>query len=368
MQVQQANHRVTVMDDCDDKRRQYFAYKLLFANPRLSLYATTIWEAVQLDETGKKAVGEPVIIKESWRQLIHPSKLRHCQDMREAVGAAPSLSRIADSADRDDLGLCRTNRLSRDSLAVSTVDGMPFSGSLLDLEEDEIKKFRSCAADILGYRTVCRPITGLDHNRGHVRIALKYVGKPVTEFHSMREMVTALGAVTGTHVGCPIISAILTSHCPAGREAYTAGNIHGYVSRGDVIMLKKADSSAGGFFHDSDFASNWVRFLKAANLSPNLACWTQYTMDAYADLISQKKKAAGEREDDDYSDDDTISERKGNQERPKAKATGTSGVPLPRVPALEHKDEGLVKMVGLQKQCTVYISDQSAPHCELTPT
>ena len=109
-------------------------------------------------------------------------------------------------------------------------------------------------------------------------------------------------------------------------------------------MLKKADSSAGGFFHDSDFASSWVRFLKAANLSPNLACWTQYAMDAYADLISQKKKAAGEREDDGYSDDgysddDTRSERKGNQERPKAKATGTSGVLPPRVSALEHKDE-----------------------------
>ena len=46
---------------------KYLAHELLFINPRLFSWATTIWEALEL-EGDNKPTGKHVIIKDAWRQ------------------------------------------------------------------------------------------------------------------------------------------------------------------------------------------------------------------------------------------------------------------------------------------------------------
>ena len=215
-EIQKAVRRITLTDDAGNERC-YLVYKLLFLNSRLFSRATTVWQAVELDETGK-TVGEPVVIKEAWRQFLRTSEIRHYQDMHEAVDAAAedaalSLSHIAEFSHGDDLGLRETKQLFRDGCATSTVDDTSFSGSVDDLDEDEINKFRFPPANVFGHRTVsasCRPTAGPEHDRSHVRIVLKTVGKPITDFDSTYEMVTALrDAIIGTSTRCLFVKGML---------------------------------------------------------------------------------------------------------------------------------------------------------------
>ena len=365
-EIQKAVRRITMTDD-DGNKRQYLVYKLLFVNPRLFSRATTIWEAVELDESGKKTVGEPVVIKEAWRQFLRTSELSHYKDMREAVDAAAedaalSLSHIADFVHGDDLGMRETKQLIRDGHATSIVDGKSFSGSVDDLDEDGINMFRFPAANVFGHRTVsasCRTTAGPEHDRGHVRIVISTVGKPITDFDSTYEMVTALrDAIMGTSIGFLVHSAMLIWQCSVGHEgAYKAGIIHRDVSRGNVMILKKPDGTTGGFIHDFDYASSWMRFLKALNLPPDVIDWVKYATDEYAKIIAQKTKSMKQKRDDSDSDDDNADSRPEKQDtnqRPTVEgAAETPKTPPPRTPTLESKDERVAKMADEHKQRTV---------------
>ncbi|EPT00564.1 hypothetical protein FOMPIDRAFT_1049601 [Fomitopsis schrenkii] len=361
-EIQKAVRRITLIDD-ENKKRQYLAYKLIFVNPGLFSRATTIWEAVELDETGKKTVGGPVVIKDAWRQFIRPSELRNYEDMHEAVAedVALSLTHIADFAHGDDLGLRETKKLFRDGHAVSILDGKPFAGSVDDLDEDEINKFRFPAASVFGHRTVsasCRTTAGPEYDRGHVRLVLKSVGKPITDFDSTYEMVTALRDAIMGH-----------------EEAYKAGMIHRDVSRGNVMIVKKPDGSTGGFLHDFDYASSWMRFLKAADLSPELADWVQYAADEYLKLIQKKKGGATvpvQASDSHDSGDESRPKGMDDRRQKRAKvAVDTPQTPPPRSAILESKDERVAKMIGEQKQRTgtlhfmaveIHVNDSTVTH------
>lgn len=349
---QKAVRRLTMSDEKGNKRK-YLLYKLLFVNTGLFSRASTIWEAAEVDEKWSKTIGEPVVIKEAWRQFIRPSEIHNYEDMQEAVSvaaedAALSLSHIAQFEHGDDLGLRETKKLFQDGHATSTVTQAPFSGeSVDDLDEDEMNKFRFPAAEVFGHRTVsasCRKTGGPQLDRGHIRLVLTSVGKPITDFDSTYEMVTALrDAIIGTSVGVPVLSMLLTPHCPAGHEqAYKAGMIHRDVSGGNVMIMKKKDGSPGGFIHDFDFSSSWSRFLKAADKTPDIAYWVEYAKNEYLKSLM----------DDDDSDDDP-EDADGNKQQQANATADAPNAPPPRTSGLGSKDKRVEKLIEEQKQRTV---------------
>lgn len=241
-----------------------------------------------------------------------------------------------------------TKKLFQDGHATSTVTQAPFSGeSVDDLDEDEMNKFRFPAAEVFGHRTVsasCRKTGGPQLDRGHIRLVLTSVGKPITDFDSTYEMVTALrDAIIGTSVGVPVLSMLLTPHRSAGHEqAYKAGMIHRDVSGGNVMIMKKKDGSPGGFIHDFDFSSSWSRFLKAADKTPDIAYWVEYAKNEYLKSLM----------DDDDSDDDP-EDADGNKQQQANATADAPNAPPPRTSGLGSKDKRVEKLIEEQKQRTV---------------
>ncbi|KAI0724831.1 hypothetical protein C8Q72DRAFT_937151 [Fomitopsis betulina] len=363
---QKAVRRLTMSDEKGNKRK-YLLYKLLFVNTGLFSRASTIWEAAEVDEKWSKTIGEPVVIKEAWRQFIRPSEIHNYEDMQEAVSvaaedAALSLSHIAQFEHGDDLGLRETKKLFQDGHATSTVTQAPFSGeSVDDLDEDEMNKFRFPAAEVFGHRTVsasCRKTGGPQLDRGHIRLVLTSVGKPITDFDSTYEMVTALRDAIIGH-----------------EQAYKAGMIHRDVSGGNVMIMKKKDGSPGGFIHDFDFSSSWSRFLKAADITPDIAYWVEYAKNEYLASLIKRSEGMDADSDDDGDDDDDDATRPeesngGNQQKAKVTADAPNAPP-PRTSGMGSRDERVEKLIEEQKQRTgtmhfmaveIHVDDSSVTH------
>ncbi|EPT02668.1 hypothetical protein FOMPIDRAFT_1105917, partial [Fomitopsis schrenkii] len=282
---QKAIRRFTVTDE-DDNKKEYLAYKLIFVNTRLCSRASMIWEAFELDEKGE-ATGVRVVIKDAWRQFERPSEITHYRDLQEAAestaeDAAAFLSGFAEFGCGDDLGLRETRDLTKAGHAI-TSDQKPFAGSVDTLDECQLLKLSFSPAVVPGHRTVsacCRhaPPT---FERGHIRLVIKTVGTPITDFESTYDMV------------CGIRDAI-----KAHKRAYEAGILHRDISRGNVMLRRKADGSVGGFLHDFDYASNWKRFLADMQSDTSLAAWHAYTLEEYKkDMAKRNEKKKNKTEE-----------------------------------------------------------------------
>ncbi|KZT67884.1 hypothetical protein DAEQUDRAFT_375900 [Daedalea quercina L-15889] len=262
----------------------YLAYKLIFINTRLFSRATMIWEAFELGdenpETGRReGTGKHVVIKEAWRQFARPSEIGFYRAMREAMeeaaeGVPPSLTGIAEFEYGDDLGLREARRL--EEMAGPEPKSTDGENVLLNSMSDEPndpdaypRQLRVPYWRVLGHRTVtarCR-FTEEDaksdiheHNeRGQMRLVLKTIGTPITEFSETYELVTALRDAIEGH-----------------RQAYVAGVIHRDVSKGNVMIARRSDGSSTGFIHDFDYASSWKRFLDSEGIPATLERWVQH--------------------------------------------------------------------------------------------
>ena len=237
--------------------------------------------------------------------------------MREGVktaakDAAFPLPLIADFAPSDDLPvrLREAKQLFGDGHAVGIVDEKTSSRSRGDLDENDMKVLKFLRGNILSHATgssSCHTTAtgGPERDRGHVRFIPKSSGKPILEFESTYEMVTALrDAITGTSACRLVLKAVLIQCRLTGHdEAHKAGNIHRDLSRGNVMIMKKPDELSDGFIHEPDYGLSWVHFLKAANLPPDIALWVQYTVNEYLNLIVQHKRDWDEKVNDSDTDD-----------------------------------------------------------------
>ena len=208
-----AIRRFTLTRNARGDTTTYLAYKLIFVNPRLFSRATTIWEAFELDEKDQ-ATGKRVVIKEAWRQLVRPSEIRHYRDIQEAAEEAGedvklTLSGIAEFDYGDDLGLRETKALVEEAARAMPGSGnrrQVHEGPPSSVDDDTFPELTVPSSRVLGHRTVsarCRNKGVEDGERTQVRLVLKTIGTPITEFDSTYEMVRALrDAIEGTHAHC----------------------------------------------------------------------------------------------------------------------------------------------------------------------
>ncbi|EPT00608.1 hypothetical protein FOMPIDRAFT_1049638 [Fomitopsis schrenkii] len=277
---QKAIRRFTVTDEGGNKKK-YLAYKLIFVNSCLCSRASMIWEAFELD-ANDQATGVRVVIKDAWRHFERPSELSHYRHLQEAAEStaenmATFLSGFAEFGCGDDLGLRETTDLVKAGHAI-TSDQKPFAGSLDALDECQLLKLSFPPAVIPGHRTVsacCRhaPPT---FERGHIRLVLKTVGTPITEFKSTYEMVRALRDAIRAH-----------------KRAYEAGILHRDVGRGNVMFARKANGAVYGFLHDFDYASNWKQFLADIQSDTSLAAWGTYCSKEYKKDMAKRRESMG---------------------------------------------------------------------------
>lgn len=194
-----------VADEPRKKEKTYLAYKMIFVNNRLCSRASMLWEAFELDDAGQPT-GPPVVIKEGWRLFRRPSEITHYQDLQEAADSAAEdaavfLSGFAELECGDDLGLRETKTLAEAGHAV-TSDKKPLPRpAAAAMDESQLLQLAFDPAVVFGHRTVsacCREAPP-DFERGQIRMVIKTVGTPITDFKSTYEMVRCLyDAITGT--------------------------------------------------------------------------------------------------------------------------------------------------------------------------
>ncbi|KAI0729832.1 hypothetical protein C8Q72DRAFT_971638 [Fomitopsis betulina] len=287
-----------VADEPRKKEKTYLAYKMIFVNNRLCSRASMLWEAFELDDAGQPT-GPPVVIKEGWRLFRRPSEITHYQDLQEAADSAAEdaavfLSGFAELECGDDLGLRETKTLAEAGHAV-TSDKKPLPRpAAAAMDESQLLQLAFDPAVVFGHRTVsacCREAPP-DFERGQIRMVIKTVGTPITDFKSTYEM-----------VGC------LYDAIAAHKRAYQAGIIHRDVSRGNVMFRRKANGVARGFLHDFDHASSWKRFLADIQSGDSLAAWEAYTWEEYKKDVAAFNTVLGDSTkgaDLDYDADERV--------------------------------------------------------------
>ena len=172
-------YRYITVGSATRNSKRYLAYDLLFINPHLISRATTVWEAIEVDSDGHPR-GNPVVIKDAWRQLARQMENEHYDDIFTlAADAASIVPGIAKFMLGEDLGSVECAAMDR---------GEPGGRGVGHLT-------------VTARHATRKPIH--PHNeRSHMRLVLATVGIPLSRFKSTREMVEALrDAVRGED--CP---------------------------------------------------------------------------------------------------------------------------------------------------------------------
>lgn len=202
---QKAIRRFTVKNERGEEKK-YLAYKLIFVNTRLCSRASMLWEAFELDDEDE-ATGVRVVIKEAWRQFERPSELRHYQDLQQAAAEetaedmAAFLAGFAELERGDDLGLRETRELARAGHAMASSKKLEATGSVDDMDEHELTQLTFPPEFVSGHRTVSACCRGSrpGFERGQIRLVMKTMGTPITDFKSTYEMASGIcDAVKGT--------------------------------------------------------------------------------------------------------------------------------------------------------------------------
>lgn len=190
------------------KTKTYLAYELLFMNPNLISRATTVWKAIEVDQTDGSLTGKPVVIKDAWRQLVRQKETDHYEDIFDSE-AASEVFGVALFLGGEDLGAKEY---------VAMVNGE--KGGLG-----------------IGHLTVTSRHTAKPahpHNeRSHSRLVLGTVGIPLSKFNSTRELIEALqDAIKGT--GSPSLRTLIidASLGPRSSSGFREGDFASRHQRG----------------------------------------------------------------------------------------------------------------------------------------
>ena len=196
-------YRYITVGDADTEKKTYLTYDLLFINPHLISRATTVWEAIEVDECDNPR-GNPVVIKDAWRQLIRQRESDHYKVIFAAASDAVSeILGVAQFMCGEDLGAEEQAAMERGESGGTGVGHVTVTS-------------RHTIGTVRPY-----------NERSHSRLVLGTVGVPLSRFESTRELVMAFrDAIKGRcfPTWCPFIfDALLgarSSRCiPEGRLA-----------------------------------------------------------------------------------------------------------------------------------------------------
>ncbi|KZT63070.1 hypothetical protein DAEQUDRAFT_742137, partial [Daedalea quercina L-15889] len=221
----------------------YLAYRLLFINPRLFSWATLIWEAFKLDDEGWSSPDERYIIKETWQQLgcVCETEFYKVLQMTKQGKEIKGVAMYLHSEDLGDLD--KADRRWKAAASDS---------------ESLLRTYWDMKA---GYLTISGwhndPNQEQFNEQSHMRIVLKTVGAPLTDFTCTKELVMALRDAI---------------------EAYNEGIIHRDISKGNV-MIARNNGAFAGFIQDFDYSFSWKRFLKKHGMKPSLTSWEKYCVE-----------------------------------------------------------------------------------------
>ena len=162
------------------RNKKYLAYHLIFINPHLFSRATTVWEAIEIGADGT-AIGSPIVIKESWRQL---ARERETDNYIHIFHDTIAVNGIALFEGGEDLGRAEIQSLHRGNPGGREVGHLTVTARHFKRK----KGIRKHAYN----------------ERSHSRIMLGTVGIPLSRFNSTKEMVRALrDAIRGRHPCVP---------------------------------------------------------------------------------------------------------------------------------------------------------------------
>lgn len=221
--------RVEVYDQKTGRCVPYLLYHLVDANGRLFSRATMVWRAIEDTRIvkGKCLVRDPTctteikprILKESWRQLVRTAETEFYERLDATF---PGKRRgIATMVCGGDIGAFESRWKARAALRksgqVSSEDGVPLPGTMeLSVLHDSYLPFSSIgsghvktsippAPDQLPecdyplphtqHQTYSWRLWGENYwhrERSHMRIVIDEIGRPLTEFHTTRELVLAI--------------------------------------------------------------------------------------------------------------------------------------------------------------------------------
>ncbi|KAI9067735.1 hypothetical protein FKP32DRAFT_1672828 [Trametes sanguinea] len=292
--------RVEVYDEKTGKCVPYLAYQVVDVNGRLFSRATMVWKAIidtriwsngrlVPDPSSATSVVKPQILKEAWRQVVRTAETKFYQRLDEKI---PDEERhgLAKMVCGGDIGEYEVQwweetKRRRDQpssavpSAVGNAEGVDGSSSAPDIasptgapplgDAHGTSRFSSLgkASPDSEHSTagsqdggVERPDFPLPYpqhqtyswrlvnpsfeylERSHMRIVIDEVGRPLTEFKSTRELVTALRDAVIGH-----------------QQAWLrAGILHRDVSVGNILIVDEPGEEAPsicGFLHDFDYSS-----------------------------------------------------------------------------------------------------------------
>ncbi|EPT03336.1 hypothetical protein FOMPIDRAFT_54087 [Fomitopsis schrenkii] len=268
--------RKFVVTDDDGKETTYLAYKLISFNSRLFSRSAMIWEAFKLDAKRKSTSEERYIIKDTWRQLGRLDEAGFYEMLRdkETKGTVYGVAKYVWGRDYGAETNAEREEAAKPQEAGKGRRMVSHTGK--EVPALSAKQEERLAQDILaGHRTVSaghnRDMTlprekMLEqvhlYERSHVRMVLKSVGTPLSEFRDTKELATAFRDAIEGH-----------------KQAYEKGIVHRDVSEGNVMICRDPGSPFKGFIHDFDFSFSWLRFLAKRNRVADLATWFRYCVE-----------------------------------------------------------------------------------------
>ncbi|PCH37559.1 hypothetical protein WOLCODRAFT_84113, partial [Wolfiporia cocos MD-104 SS10] len=260
--------RWVTIEDASGRKARFLAFRLLFINPRLFSRATIVWEAFKEgDDSGKT-----FIVKDSWRQLARDPETQYYDDIMSFRGEIHDIATenvflrgIAEFEIGVDLGTLEAREVETNLTAspVWSMSGVFQSSTPTDWDpwDPMSKRLDPPPAFKIGHITIaalyCNEEAALYNNRSHTRLALRTVGRPLSQFKRTKEMVEAIRDAIAGH-----------------QLAFEAGVLHRDVSDGNVMIANGAPFK--GFIGDFDYSFNWKRFMKARNWLTTVASWQRY--------------------------------------------------------------------------------------------
>ncbi|KAH9930115.1 uncharacterized protein B0H18DRAFT_1209607 [Fomitopsis serialis] len=303
--VQQATERDVKLAEnqgVTTDEQAYLIYRIRSLNPRLFSRATIVWDALE------EGTWERCAIKDAWRQLARDREdvlydqirgafrdrpwrelledylFMHSNDGPEGKPSIPTgpfqvdehgcvmlppeieemlvdaeldpmvaeLYGLPETSYSDDLGAREADKaLHPDSGVAGARDGLISTANNPD------------RPPVYGHRTICGSLRGPQRavydERGHMRLVMKTVGRPLSAFKSTKELVHALRDAIIGH-----------------RQAYQAGVIHRDVSEGNVMICDTRMAFFVGFLLDFDYGFDWKAALMHAGFPVNEANWKMF--------------------------------------------------------------------------------------------
>ncbi|KAH9915732.1 uncharacterized protein B0H18DRAFT_1124684 [Fomitopsis serialis] len=264
-------YRYVTVGSSEGKRRgtKYLVYDLLFINPHLFSRATTVWEAIEVDGDNKP-VKTPVVIKDSWRQMVRQLET---DNYREIFRGRTDIPGVAAFVSGEDLGTKEILSLQRGEPGGQDV------GHLTVTARHSAKN--TTQGTVHAY-----------NERSHVRLVLGTVGIPLSRFNSTHELVEALRDAILGH-----------------RAAYEAGVMHRDISEGNVMISRNPNDTFKGYIQDFDYGLNWAKLLEFLKHDTKLEDWDAFVQSESAKLKEARREALlaalrTQPEPDWYADED----------------------------------------------------------------